>query len=140
MNGEGNMKDETRRWRRVLDNKKNRNSHALELTRRHRHSSLVSYFVSLSFLLVSIVIPSQQERGSCDARGRKTGRLRARVRKKDEARQAQSISIVDIVIREPLPRMRATKKQSARRGEQQTVRICQHMTADCTRVACRARL
>ena len=81
--------------RRALDNKKNRNSHALELTRRRRHSSLVSYFVlshsfCLNCRLSSCELPSQQEKGSYDARGRKTGQLRARVSKKDEARQAQT--------------------------------------------------
>ena len=54
--------------------------------------SLVSVS-SLSFLLSHIIsslvarVPSQQEKGPCGARGRKTDRLRARVRDQDEARQ-----------------------------------------------------
>ena len=73
MNGEGELKDENRRWRRVLDNKMNRNSHALELTRRRRYSSLVSYFVSLSFLLkfaLHASVRSREAQASHGWRGR----------------------------------------------------------------------
>ena len=118
---ERRRRDKRREREEFFDNKKNCNSHALELTRRRRHSSLVS-FLSRSFCLncrlSSRELPSQQERGSCDARGRKTGRLRARVRKKDEARQAQTENMATMVLFSGHhcmaasvlpPRMRATK-------------------------------
>ena len=91
------MKDETRRWRRVLDNKKNRNSHALELNDVivTRLLSRIS-FLSRSFLsqLSSLVLlkggratPAVARPVDCE-----------RVRKKDEARQAQTENMATMVL------------------------------------------
>ena len=98
-------------------------------TRSSSHDVVVTRLLCISFLsrsfclnsyrrLSSRELPSKQGRGSCDARGRKTGRLRARVRKKDEARQAQTENMATMVLFSGHhcmaasvlpPRMRATK-------------------------------
>ena len=102
-NGDGEMKAENRRREEFLIIKRiaihtRSSSHDVVVTRLLSRISFLSRSFCLNCRLSSRELPSQQERGSRDARGRKTGRLRARVRKKDEARQAQTDNMAIMVL------------------------------------------